>query len=163
MMMSLLRCLWRAAKEWHGERRDFRLFKVFLESPDQRWKVIESATPAAGFLMTCLVRFVTSKLDTAEVRMEHTLSGPWSDVCRLTAPMSIHWHMLLWSAFKRAGGAFGGCGFPYADDEGSIPIFVTSPEKVPIKPEDDINTQMDKVKKWQNDGQTFIFTRIRPA
>jgi hypothetical protein len=123
-MAGLLRHLWSAAKEWRGERRDFELMKVFLESPQRREKIIELASPSARFFMLVLWQFAESDLESTEVQLINTISLPTGGVSSLPHPMGIHWIRLLLSPIYSEENENAPGGLTYVTTKGPVSIYV---------------------------------------
>lgn len=123
---SFVSCLSEATREWHEERRNVRLFDIFLKSPVRRQEMLRQreATPTAMLFMLLLLEFVRSPEEKVEIRSTHELScAPLTAQYRFPSSVANRWTSLIWAMRRRANGSdlvF------VADDGASIPIYVAT-------------------------------------
>ena len=148
-MEGLLQRLRSAATEWRNEKRDFKLMKVFLESPDQRLETIESATPAARYLMPELMKFVASEHEQVEIRIECMSSNSLLGKTRIPTNIYRRWFDLLRQIEDESRT------FSYMTDKGPVPVFVSEPRVPAIKAADSVDAVIDKLSMWD----AFVFSK----
>jgi hypothetical protein len=161
--MGLLECLWSAARRYRSEKRDLNIIKVFLQSPERRWKVVKSATSEAKSLMYTLAGFAATDLQTAKVQFRYTMSSPsemGSDL-PIPPPIASRWSALILSAMFDAAKNGDGCPFPFATEKSTVLIDVdqTVP-KLPEAPSNDLGESF--MKALLDQPRTFIFSKRQP-
>ena len=95
-MDGLLKRLAETIVDWKQDRRDIRLLKAYLKTPDTRGEIGDTVLPGTKLLMLLLEKFVDSGLATAEVQYERYAISCTSPVefC-LPASVASRWDMLL--------------------------------------------------------------------
>lgn len=158
-MFGILRSIGQAISR-RRDRRDFRLLKLYLRSPEFREKALQSASPAAQFLMLTLGGLANSDQQTAQVQFRYNCSDSILGDASLPPPMASQWFWLILSAISDAIGRDDECPFVYVSKNGTVPI---NAEHVLPKLR---NLKLDDVESFRRgiheEPETFIFTKKPP-
>ena len=156
-MKSLLHRLKSAVQEWRDEKRDLRLWNVFLVSSSQRWEAMESVTSATKYLMLALLQFAQSELETTELRLEQKISSPMWGETRIPMSMRSRWDELLCIACRFGYEKFRGIGFEIATEKGPVSIFVTRPPMPAHVP--DLDDMTNFIQESCDAMETFLLSK----